>query len=171
MGKTVIGKIQPFLMRLSKLDEKYMTRVKRVVDAGRLNIERVAKRRAPYDEGLLRAGIESSLVVEANRVIGIVKAGKKYSIYNEFGTGLYVDPALGMAPHLIRPKNKKFLRFETKTYKGKTPSGRHGGFDRGVVFTKATKGMRPHPFMRPAYAEELPKIIRALHKIKLSGGK
>ena len=65
--------------------------------------------------------------------------------------GKYVE--FGSPPHIIKPKNKKALKFKVgkATKKGKD-----------IVFAKEVKhpGTRPNPFVRNTIQNKLTKIIK-----------
>ncbi len=88
---------------------------------------------APVDTGRLKNSIK--VKVTGN---GIVIWMVDYGLYVEFGT----------PPHLIKPKNKKALKFK-KGKKGK------------AIFAKEVKhpGTRPNPFIRNAIQNKLQNII------------
>ena len=96
----------------------------------------------PVDTGRLRNSIKVRADGEG-LVIWMVEYGK----FIEFGT----------PPHIIRPKNKKALRFEV----GKVArlSGKKSG--KNIVFAKEVKhpGSRPNPFIRNTIQNKLGNII------------
>lgn len=73
---------------------------------------------------------------QVNGLTGSVWNTKRYSTYNEFGTGTRGE--FPGSPIVITPKRAKYLRFTTK--------------DGRVVYAKkvVSPGMAPRPFMRPA---------------------
>ena len=167
MGLFVTGKTHGLLSRLNSASAKYEDALEREIDKAAKKIERRAKRLAPSDDGVLRGMIESKTTKEGSRVVGIVKSGAKYSAYLEFGTGLFVDPILGVPKHWIVPKNKRFLAWPIR--KKDRSSGKYTAAEkkRGYAVRPRVKGIRRHPFMRPAYNEEVPNLIKAVRKIKV----
>ncbi len=87
---------------------------------------------APVDTGRLR----NSIRVEARGNVLIITI-VDYAFYVEFGT----------PPHLIKPKDKKALKFKV------------GG---GEVFAKVVRhpGTRPNPFIRNTIRNKIGKIVQ-----------
>jgi hypothetical protein len=108
--------------------------------ARRMQNELVLK--CPVDQGRLRNSIKVSLNGRG-LLIWMVNYGK----YVEFGT----------PPHVIRPHNKKALKFEI----GKTERLAAKGKNKNIVFAKVVRhpGTRPNPFVRNAIQTKLKKII------------
>lgn len=96
-------------------------------------VEGTAKRNAVADTGLLRASIHSEVNLSGAEINGLVIADAPYAAFVESGTGIY-----GPTGQPIRPKNGKFLVFETSE---------------GTVFAKEVSGRRATPFMAPALSE------------------
>jgi HK97 gp10 family phage protein len=95
-------------------------------------VERTAKQLAPKDTGALRRSISSK--VEGNQ--GIVFTPLEYAPYVEFGTGLFAEVA-----------GRKDTPWSYQDDKGEWHS---------------TSGQKPHPFMRPALAQNRAQIKKLL---------
>jgi len=99
------------------------------------------KKRCPVDNGELRSSINSQ--TSGNEIqITMLDYGK----YVEFGT----------PPHIIRPKNRKALKFEINRKKRLEEGGKPN-----EVFAKEVRhpGTRPQPFIRPTFRDDLPEIL------------
>src|SRR5262245_59315572 len=111
-----------------------------------------AKRRAPVDEGRLRASIQTVVQVEGNRVIGRVGSDLEYAAYVHFGTGLY-----GPKGHKIFPVSKQVMTWIPRT-RGQGSKVRARGVlgrllrrkEQTRVFAQWTRGMRGRPFLTDA---------------------
>lgn len=97
--------------------------------------------KVPVDTGRLKNSIKTKfegddIIVEMN----------DYALYVEYGT----------APHIIRPKDKKSLRFKKD---GKT------------IFAKEVNhpGTRPQPFIRPVFKQKFIQIVAQNAERHLSG--
>ena len=95
-------------------------------------VERAAKIKAPKGSGELRRSITSK--VEDNK--GIVYTPLEYAPYVEYGTGLFAENG-----------GRQDVPWIYKDEKGNY---------------HATKGMHPHPYMRPALDENRDRILRIL---------
>ena len=121
-----------------------------------------AKRKCPTDNGMLR----NSLQYKVEGDIVTVFSDLPYANYVEYGTGIYhINEEGGSEPHLewdIVPVNGKALKFETGR-KGRLASGKGPG-SANIVFAKKVHqvGMQAHPFLRPAYHQNIGKIKKII---------
>lgn len=108
-----------------------------------LDVVNKLKQRCPADTGQLRASIGYK-VVGTNVTISMFDYGK----YVEFGT----------PPHVIRPKNRKALKFETNRKQRLEEGGKPN-----EVFAKKVNhpGTRPQPFIRPTFRDDFVGIVAA----------
>lgn len=97
-------------------------------------VEAAAKQKAPKGNGELRRSITSK--VEDGE--GVVFTPLEYAPYVEYGTGLFAEE------------------------QGRQDVPWHYQDDEGNWHT--TKGMKPHPYMRPALEENRDKIIRIIEE-------
>lgn len=100
-------------------------------------VESAAKDKAPRKTGALRRSIKSKVEVTGNSIEGIVFTPLEYAPYQEFGTGLFAENGNG---------RKTGWAYE----------------DEKTGETIFTRGNRPHPFLRPALAENKDKIINMI---------
>lgn len=113
----------------------------RFVEGFAIGMVQALQRRCPVDKGRLRRGI--SYRVKGNVI----------ELYMPF-YGFYVDQ--GTAPHIIRPKNKKALKFSVGA------TGPRGGKTTETVIVKEVKhpGTRPQPFIRETFRIDAPRIAK-----------
>jgi HK97 gp10 family phage protein len=107
-------------------------KVRKGLEQAVLLVERSARMKAPKGDGELRRSIQHR--VDDN--VGYVFTNKEYAPYVEYGTGLFAEEG-----------GRTEVPWSYKDEKGEWHS---------------TKGMKPHPFMRPALNENRTKIIRLL---------
>ena len=99
-------------------------------------VQREAKTKAPKGSGELRRSITSKVTDDGGELAGVVFTTLFYAPYVEYGTGLYAEEG-----------GRQDVPW---CYKD----------DAGEWHT--TSGMHPHPYMRPALAENREKIKRIL---------
>lgn len=116
--------------------------------------ETAAKRKAPVDDGTLRASVQSTLDATGGRIVGTVYSPLKYAIYQELGTGVYA----GNGP--IKPKSGKYLVFQVKQ-RHPQKAGRKGGKG-NLVFAREVKGTPPTHFLENALRDTVPWPVRTL---------
>lgn len=150
------------------LDRRSQTAVHRLVQAYCLKIEREAKRSVPVDTGVLRASINSRVEGWGMVVTGRVGTNRHYGPYVEYGTGLF-----GPKKRKITPTSAQALSWIPKS-RGKYVTARSGRryYKPGQKMTEANrvtvrsiKGMKPRPFLVPAFESVLPDLQRDLHLI------
>lgn len=95
-------------------------------------VEGEAKRKAPKDTGELRRSIESKVENNGEGVQGVIFSPLEYAPYIEYGTGLFAE---------------KGGRADVPWFYVDDESKGH-----------LTKGIHPHPYMRPALNEQKNKI-------------
>ena len=99
-------------------------------------VEAEARKKAPKGNGALRNSIESRVEVNGDDIIGVVFTSLEYAPYVEYGTGLFAENG-----------GRKDVPWCYKDDEGEWHS---------------TSGMKPHPFMRPAFNENREKIKEIL---------
>lgn len=100
-------------------------------------VERAAKENAPKGTGELRRSITSEVNSNSGEIQGVVFTPLEYAPYVEFGTGLFAEGGNG----------RKDVPWSYQDDKGEWHS---------------TRGMRPHPYMRPALEENREEVLRLL---------
>lgn len=135
--------------------------VVRTVERYTNRTEAAAKAGAPVDEGQLRASIDSSVNVEAGRVVGRVGSPLPQARYTSFGTGIY-----GPKKRPITPKHGKWLVFEPGRSMGPPRSGgRHRAKGRRgpLVFATQVDGIPPNPYFYEALVVSVPWPVTRHH--------
>jgi HK97 gp10 family phage protein len=99
-------------------------------------VERAAKQKAPKDTGELIRSITSKVETDGNEIVGVVYTPLEYAPYVEYGTGLFAEEG-----------GRKDVPWHYQDDEGNWHS---------------TSGMKPQPFMRPAFNENREKILRLL---------
>lgn len=97
-------------------------------------VERAAKQKAPKGNGELRRSITSEVV----GTVGVVFTPLEYAPYVEYGTGLFAENG-----------GRKDVPWHYQDDKGEWHS---------------TNGMKPRPFMRPAFNENREEIMKILQE-------
>jgi HK97 gp10 family phage protein len=160
----VLGKLQAF-------DKKVQQDVKDEVNASALNIQSGAKRLAPVNMGQLRNSIYLKEQSLDKGFVFTVGSNASYAPYVEFGTGGKVSIPAGFEDLASSFKGKKEGKFKdmvealTLWVRRK---GIGGGNDKSIAYAIAIsilkKGMRPQPFLIPAFETEKPKMISNIKK-------
>jgi HK97 gp10 family phage protein len=162
-----IGNLSEVLKKLDTLDAKIQQDVKDEVNASALNIQSGAKRLAPVNFGQLRNSIYLKEKSNDKGYIFSVGSSASYAPYVEFGTGGKVSIPAGFEELASGFKGKKAGTFKdmvealTLWVRRK---GIGGGNDKSIAYAIAIsilrKGMRPQPFLIPAFETEKPKMIK-----------
>lgn len=180
--KGVRGSIKQF-KRSSKEIKK---EIDSELTAGAIQVAANAKRRAPVDEGLLRNSIRADVSGPTKRVI----VGAFYAAYLEFGTGKKVKIPPGYAEFAAKYKGRanrgnimQFFYRLVQWVRRKKVSGVYSVKTKRRLGNRATQanqdyeaayfimlkilanGIRPQPFMIPAFEEEKPRIIKRVKNI------
>jgi HK97 gp10 family phage protein len=162
-----IGNLSDVLKKLDTLDAKIQQEVKDEISASALNIQTGAKRLAPVNFGQLRNSIYLKEQKIEKGIVFTVGASASYAPYVEFGTGGKVSIPAGFEDLASGFKGKKAGTFKdmvealTLWVRRK---GIGGGNDKSIAYAIAInilrKGMRPQPFLIPAFETEKPKLIK-----------
>ena len=156
--------------KLSKLSTALKVDVSDEINASVIKIENQAKRLAPVNFGQLRGSIAHS---KDSELTYSVAANASYSAYVEFGTGPQVNVPADFKSYAQQFKGKSGGKFkdmvEALTLWVKRKGIGNGKNDKGLAYVIALsilrKGMRPQPFLVPAYEMEKPKLIQRLNKL------
>ena len=156
----VLGKLQSF-------DKKVQQDVKDEVNASALNIQSGAKRLAPVNMGQLRNSIYLKEQKVDKGFVFTIGASASYAPYVEFGTGGKVSIPAGFEELASGFKGKKAGTFKDMVEALTLWVKRKGigtGNDKSTAYAIAIsilrKGMRPQPFLIPAFETEKPKLIK-----------
>ena len=156
--------------KLNKLTTALEKDVSNEINATALNIENQAKKLAPINLGQLRNSIA---LTKDSELTYTVAANASYSAYVEFGTGPQVNVPADFASYALQFKGKSSGKFkdmvEALTLWLKRKGIGNGKNDKGLAYVIALsilkKGMRPQPFLIPAYEMEKPKLIQRLNQL------
>ena len=156
--------------KLNKLTTALKEDVSNEINASALKIENQAKRLAPVNFGQLRNQIA---LTKDSELTYTVAANASYSAYVEFGTGPQVNVPADFKSYAQQFKGKSGGKFkdmvEALTLWVKRKGIGNGKNDKGLAYIIALsilrKGMRPQPFLIPAYEMEKPKLIKNLNKL------
>jgi HK97 gp10 family phage protein len=140
------------------------------INASALKIQSDAKKLAPVNFGQLRNSIA---LTKDSELTYTVSANASYSAYVEFGTGPQVNVPADFKSYAQQFKGKSGGKFkdmvEALTLWVKRKGVGNGKNDKGLAYVIALsilrKGMRPQPFLVPAYEMEKPKLIQRLNKL------
>ena len=162
-----IGNLSEVLKKLDTLDAKVQQGVKDEVNASALNIQSGAKKLAPVNFGQLRNSIYLKEQNVEKGYVFTVGSSASYAPYVEFGTGGKVSIPAGFEELASSFKGRKGGKFKdmvdalTLWVKAK---GIGGGKDKSIAYAIAIsilrRGMRPQPFLIPAFETEKPKMIK-----------
>ena len=162
-----IGNLSEVLKRLDTLDAKVQQEVKDEISASALNIQSGAKRLAPVNFGQLRNSIYLKEQKVQKGVVFTVGAKASYAPYIEFGTGGKVSIPAGFEQLASGFKGKKVGTFKDMVQAltlWVRRKGIGGGKDKSIAYAIAIsilrKGIRPQPFLIPAFQTEKPKLIK-----------
>jgi HK97 gp10 family phage protein len=162
-----IGNLSEVLKRLDTLDAKVQQEVKDEISASALNIQSGAKRLAPVNFGQLRNSIYLKEQKVQKGVVFTVGAKASYAPYIEFGTGGKVSIPAGFEDLASGFEGKKAGTFKDMVQAltlWVRRKGIGGGKDKSIAYAIAIsilrKGIRPQPFLIPAFQTEKPKLIK-----------
>jgi HK97 gp10 family phage protein len=162
-----IGNLSDVLKKLDTLDAKIQQEVKDEISASALNIQTGAKRLAPVNFGQLRNSIYLKEQKIEKGIVFTVGASASYAPYVEFGTGGKVSIPAGFEDLASGFKGKKAGTFKDMVEALTLWVRRKGigsGNDKSIAYAIAInilrKGMRPQPFLIPAFETEKPKLIK-----------
>jgi HK97 gp10 family phage protein len=158
--------------KFKTLDEKAKGEVKKEFNASALKIQSTAKRLAPVNFGQLRNSIVLTESGKGTDFIFKVTATAKYAPFVEFGTGGKVSVPSNYTEYAARFKGKTGSTFKQMIeaimlwVQRKGISGKN---DRSTAYLIARsilrKGLRPQPFLIPAFEQEKPKLIKRIKEI------
>lgn len=172
--------------KLKKLENNLQTEVALELSASTMNIERDAKRRAPVNLGTLRQSIHA---VSQSPLTHMVVAQASYAPYVEFGTGGKVSIPPGFEAFAAQYKGKGSGSLEDmiqaltlwvkrkglvgtysvatqrRTGSRKVQKSQDEKLARFLAIKILRNGLRPQPFLIPAYEAEKPKLFQRLKKL------
>lgn len=152
---------------LKNIDVSVKKDVSNEINASALKIQNDAKRLAPVNFGQLRNGIQLEKVSD---LTFSVESKASYSPYVEFGTGGKVSVPADFQAYAQTFKGGKGGKFKdfvaALTLWVKRKGIGNGKNDKGLAYVIALnilrKGLRPQPFLIPAYEKEKPQLIKRI---------
>jgi len=156
--------------KLNNLSTALKVDVSNEINASALKIENQAKRLAPVNLGQLRKSIA---LKKDSELTYTVEVNASYAAYVEFGTGPQTNVPADFTSYAQQFKGKSGGKFKDMvialTLWVKRKGIGNGKNDKGLAYIIALsilrKGMRPQPFLIPAYEMEKPKLIQNLNKL------
>jgi HK97 gp10 family phage protein len=136
---------------LQKAPERMKAGIRQGIARSTSILTNAAIEKAPRRYGTLRRSIVSTPMEELGRlVLGKViqdETVAHYGKFVEYGTGIY-----GPKGQPIRPRTAKVLAWKDKSA------------PKGMRFARSVKGMRPRPYMHPAFEENKDKVKAVLQE-------
>lgn len=172
--------------RLKEIQDNVSTDLAKELSASSFTIEKSAKRKAPVNMGTLRQSIHAT---SKDKLTHYVEASASYAPYIEFGTGGKVSVPAGYEDYASSFRGKKggslndMIEALTLWVKRKGLAGTYSVKSGRRLGGKAAKqsqdeklarflaikilknGIKPQPFLIPAFEEEKPKLIERLKKL------
>lgn len=146
---------------------KYKTKVSDEITKSALKIESEAKKRAPVDQGQLRASIQAKTGGLAKAEVAV---NSKYAPYVEFGTKERADIPSELTQYASQFKGTGTGGFDKLVRKIERWASKKNIDPRAVypiALSIAKKGIGAQPFLFPAYFQERPRLIEKLKSLKL----
>ena len=163
------------LKRFEKLKTTGKNEIKNEVNASALKIQSEAKTRAPVNLGMLRNSIYlAEQSKDNNKYVFSVGSSAKYAPYVEFGTGGKVSIPAGFQDYASQFKGKSGGTFKEMVKaltmwverKGLAGSGKQSkSLAYAIAINILRKGLRPQPFLIPAFEQEKGKLLQRIEKI------
>jgi HK97 gp10 family phage protein len=162
------------LGKLDKYNKTVQAEVKDEVNASALKIQSDAKKAAPVNLGTLRNTIYLAEQSVSNlKYVYSVGAQASYAPYIEFGTGGKVSIPTGYESYANGFKGKSKGKFkdmlmaltEWVQKKGIASGKQSKSVAYMIAISILRKGLRPQPFLIPAFEREKPKLKLRIEKI------
>jgi HK97 gp10 family phage protein len=158
--------------KFKSINEAAQQDVKNEFNASALNIQSTAKRLAPVNFGNLRNTIVLEQIGDTSNFVFTVAAKAKYSPYVEFGTGGKVSVPSDYVEYAAKFKGKKggtFKEMVDALILWVQRKGISGKNDKSTAYLIARsilrKGLRPQPFLIPAFEQEKPKLLKRIKQV------
>jgi HK97 gp10 family phage protein len=165
--------IDKLIEKFHKLDAKIKSDLKDEVNASALKIQSNAKKLAPVNLGSLRNSIYLKETSDNKKFVYTVGTNVKYAPYIEFGTGGKVTIPPGYSDFASQFKNKEGGKFKEMVLaltewvlkKGIASGKQSRSVAYAIAISILRKGIRPQPFLIPAYEAEKPKLKNKIKEI------
>ena len=161
------------LGKFDKYSKKVQAEIKDEVGASALKIYSDAKKLAPVNLGTLRNTIFIEAVSPApNQFMFTIGASARYAPYIEFGTGGKVSIPKGYESYASQFKTKTGGTFKEMVKalmmwvekKGIASGKQTKSVAYMIALSILRKGLRPQPFLIPAFEQERPKLKLRIEK-------
>jgi len=161
------------IQKFHKLDEKVKVNLKDEVNASALRIQSNAKKNAPVNLGSLRNSIYLKQQSDNKKFVYIVGTDVSYAPYVEFGTGGKVRIPAGYSDYASQFKGKKGGKFKEMVLalmewvqkKGIASGKQSKSVAYAIAINILRKGLRPQPFLIPAFEAEKTKLKSKIKEI------
>jgi HK97 gp10 family phage protein len=159
--------------KFDKFDAKIKNSLKDEVNASALKIQSDAKKNAPVNLGSLRNSIYLKEMSDNTKFIYSIGTNVKYAPYIEFGTGGKVNIPAGFSSYASQFKGKKGGKFKEMVLaimewvqkKGIASGKQSKSVAYAIAISILRKGLRPQPFLIPAFEAEKPKLKNKIKEI------
>ena len=184
-----VSGVDVLMTKINKMSERIQNDVLDEFNASALNIQSNAKKYAPVNIGTLRNSIQLKEELSNGQLVFTIGSKLSYAPYIEFGTGGKVSIPNGYSEFANQFRGKTGGTFAqllkaliewvkrkgiVGTYSVKT--GRRTGGKAiqqkqnesaayAIAISILRKGLRPQPFLIPAYEQEIPKLKDNLKRI------
>lgn len=169
MGVTIKG-LDSLTKKLQNLSEDLQTEVDAEMSASATTIAHNAANRAPVDEGRLRGAIKDDVSTRFRKTVSV---NLDYAPFIEFGTKKKVSVPNGLEAYAAQFKKKLGkggFNEMVKSLEGWLK--RHGQGGKGLknrarmlALKILRNGIKPQPYLFPAYFDEQPKLMKRLEEI------
>lgn len=165
--KSKITGLDKLIRQLEQLGVEGTQMAKAVVQSTADSVVEQAKRNAPANLGKLRQSIGKA--EEAQGFVARVFVAEKYAIYVEVGTGTHVQVPAELQSIAIQYKGKGGGSFEEflqaiKDWVKQKGIGDPEKIAYPIAMSILRKGIRPQPFLYPAYVEGRKKLVVTMKK-------
>ena len=176
--------------KFKNLEKNVKVGIKNEVASSVLNVYSNAKKMAPVNLGTLRNSMFKEEVSKSENVFMFTVGAKaSYAPYVEFGTGGKVSVPSGYADYAMQFKGKtggKFIdmvkalaewvakkgitgtysvKTQKRTGKMSTQNKQNMSTAYAIAISILRKGLRPQPFLIPAFEQEKPKLISKIENV------
>jgi len=178
------AKFAELRIKIEAYDKKTINKIDKILSGNSLECATTAKRLAPTDEGTLKANISANVTTP---LIKEVNVNVFYAAYVEFGTGKYAAKYVASLPqewkdmamqfkgkgsgdyydflnNILDWVKRKGLAKIKNSYTGKSSTKKDDLLlvAESIAFYIMVNGVRPHPFLLPAYQQQKKQLLEDL---------
>ena len=180
------AKFAELKLKIEGFSEKTINKIDKVLSGNALECATTAKRLAPTDEGTLKANISANVTTP---LIKEVNVNVFYAAYVEFGTGKYAAKYVASLPpewqemamkfkgkaggdyydflnNILDWVKRKGLARIKNSYTGRSSTKKDDLLlvAESIAFYIMVNGVRPHPFLLPAYQQQKKQLLEDLRR-------